>query len=412
MLPYYMLRLIKDYLKRFVYMENASSLPTYDYIIVGAGAAGLSLAYQLVHSPLSEKKILIIDREAKNKNDRTWCFWENHPGLYDHIIFRTWSNLAFHSDQFHKVFHLFPYQYKMIRGIDFYNEVFKVLNHRPNITKVIEDVLSIEDHPDYAEVHTTNQSFKGGYVFDSRNVQQRIPVLSNQHHYLMQHFLGWEIKTKLPTFTPNTATLFDFRTDQYNSMRFFYILPYSQNQALVEYTLFSSELLTQTEYEHAIQNYISEIINIREADYTIEGVEKGIIPMTDFPFSRRLGSRVMAIGTKGGLVKPSTGYAFLRIQKDTAAIINSLILFGHPFNVPNPEWRYRMYDSTMLQQMYRRGGKMKSYFTSMFQLNPIHRVFRFLDETASFPDNLALMATLPVLDFFLASIKTQILRKI
>jgi 2-polyprenyl-6-methoxyphenol hydroxylase-like FAD-dependent oxidoreductase len=47
------------------------SIKKYDFIIVGGGVAGLTLAYQLVHSPLADRSILIVDRVTKNKNDRT-----------------------------------------------------------------------------------------------------------------------------------------------------------------------------------------------------------------------------------------------------------------------------------------------------------------------------------------------------
>ena len=59
-----------------------NSSTQYDYIIAGAGCAGLSLAVHMIHSgKFSDKKILIVDKDDKQKNDRTWCFWEKEPGL-------------------------------------------------------------------------------------------------------------------------------------------------------------------------------------------------------------------------------------------------------------------------------------------------------------------------------------------
>ena len=49
--------------------------PLYDYIIAGAGGAGLSLLHYLLDSPiLSNKQILVIDQSLNKTNDRTWCF--------------------------------------------------------------------------------------------------------------------------------------------------------------------------------------------------------------------------------------------------------------------------------------------------------------------------------------------------
>jgi lycopene beta-cyclase len=51
----------------------------YDYIIVGAGAAGLMLANAMALDPFfSDKRILILDKDPKEANDRTWCFWEKN----------------------------------------------------------------------------------------------------------------------------------------------------------------------------------------------------------------------------------------------------------------------------------------------------------------------------------------------
>ena len=49
----------------------------FDYIITGAGAAGLMLAYRMAKDAFfDEKSILIIDPEKRKEEDRTWCFWE------------------------------------------------------------------------------------------------------------------------------------------------------------------------------------------------------------------------------------------------------------------------------------------------------------------------------------------------
>src|SRR5258706_10713868 len=85
----------------------------YDYIIAGAGCAGLSLAVHMIHSgKFSDKKILIVDKEEKNKNDRTWCFWETGPGLFEPLVYQKWKQVWFHGDKFSKLLSLQPYEYK------------------------------------------------------------------------------------------------------------------------------------------------------------------------------------------------------------------------------------------------------------------------------------------------------------
>ena len=49
----------------------------YDYIIIGAGMAGLQLANAFIDdSHFKSKSILIIEPHQKNPTEKTWCFWE------------------------------------------------------------------------------------------------------------------------------------------------------------------------------------------------------------------------------------------------------------------------------------------------------------------------------------------------
>ena len=84
----------------------------YNYIITGAGCAGLSLLMRMMEDPFfSDKKILVIDREFKNKNDRTWCFWEKEKGLFETIVHHQWQHVNFISNDFFRKLDLTPYRY-------------------------------------------------------------------------------------------------------------------------------------------------------------------------------------------------------------------------------------------------------------------------------------------------------------
>jgi lycopene beta-cyclase len=189
-----------------------------------------------------------------------------------------------------------------------------------------------------------------------------------------------------------------------------YLLPFSPTRALVEYTLFSADLLPDKEYAVALQTYLKDVLKIPA--YTILQEENGVIPMSDQPFSRKIGQHTLAIGTRGGRVKPSSGYAFLRIQQDSRAIVNSLLKHDHPFSIaPSPN-RYSLFDSLLLQILYRQGETTPRIFTQMFKNNPPARIFRFLDESGDVYDNLRLIASLPPLPFLKALVRTRLLHKI
>ncbi len=383
-------------------------METFDFILAGGGAAGLSLAIGLVEA-FPSKKILILDRAPKQTNDRTWCFWSVNSSPYPAATYRTWKKLAFFGTGFSKTFFLSPYHYYLIRGIDFYRHAYHILKSSPNVRFEFGEIGSISEEEQHVSVSLNGNHFQGEWLFSSLYDPKNISKQPDRYHYLQQHFRGWEIETNSPRFDPQTPTLFDFRTPQNGQMRFMYILPFSEKEALVEYTLFSPSLLTSEEYDEALRNYIRDVLGISE--YQIKTVENGIIPMSDQPLPRKLGRRVLAIGTLGGRVKPSSGYAFLRIQKDSQAIVRSLLQHGHPFDLPESLPRYRLFDSIMLQVMLRRGGEMHHIFTQLFRNNPIQRVFAFLDEEQSFLEDIKVLASLPPLPFLQALIRLKVLRR-
>lgn len=381
----------------------------YDFILAGGGAAGLSLALRLAQA-FPDRKILILDREPKRTNDRTWCFWSVHPNPYPAATFRNWDRLAFYGINFTKTYVLSPYRYYMIRGIDFYRYAYDQLSNFPNVQFEYGEVGRIQEDQEHASVSLNGRAFEGEWVFSSLYDPKKITKQPRRYHYLKQHFRGWEIETSTSCFDPQMPTLFDFRIPQNGQMRFMYILPFSEREAMVEYTLFSPELLNDEEYDTALQNYITDILKIKE--YRIKAVENGVIPMSDQPLPRKLGERILAVGTLGGRVKPSSGYAFLRIQKDSEAIVRSLLQQGHPFDLPDSPSRYHLFDSIMLQVMQRHGGEMHHIFTQLFRNNPIQRVFAFLDENQSFPEDLKILASLPPLPFIRALLRLKVLRRV
>ncbi|HLL44710.1 MAG TPA: lycopene cyclase family protein, partial [Segetibacter sp.] len=88
----------------------------YDYIISGSGAAGLSLLMRLMQNKaFDSKNILVVDKAPKTKNDHTWCFWEQRPGLFEPVVHYQWQHVHFYSNHYSSLMDLTPYYYKMIR---------------------------------------------------------------------------------------------------------------------------------------------------------------------------------------------------------------------------------------------------------------------------------------------------------
>jgi lycopene beta-cyclase len=365
----------------------------YDFIIAGGGLAGLSLAMQLVSSALRDCSILIIDKDTKQRNDRTWGFWSDRATLFDDAVYRTWRKLRVAGEMGDQRVDLGDYQYKMIRGIDFYNFAHQKLAAYPNVRILHGVVEAITDGKRAATVTVDGREFRGKWVFDSLPPRFIHDVDATDFHYLKMHFRGWEVETPEPRFDPECVTFLDFRTPQEREMRFFYVLPFAENCALVEFTLFSKRVLRHSEYEEALKDYLTHTLGIHE--YRVLSEERGCVPITDQPLPRQMGRHIMSIGMKANRVKPSTGYAFMRIQEDSEEIVDSLLLYGHPFRVPDDPDLYDVLDAVMLEVMQRHGDFLKTAFGMMFKRVPVKHILRFLDEEATPWENLMLVASLP-----------------
>ncbi|MGZ3847462.1 MAG: lycopene cyclase family protein, partial [Flavisolibacter sp.] len=218
---------------------------SYDYIIAGAGCSGLSLAMHMIDSgKFTDKKILLIDKDIKKANDRTWCFWQKGQGLFEPIVYKQWQRLLFHGEEYSSELNLGAYRYKMIRGNEFYEYCLRQICLHKNVEirfDTIEQVFSERE----TGVVVKGEKVYADYVFNSILFDK--PSLRSNEYWLLQHFLGWMIETDEDYFDADVATLMDFRVSQSNGTAFCYVLPVTSRRALVEYTLFSSQLLQRDE---------------------------------------------------------------------------------------------------------------------------------------------------------------------
>ncbi len=380
----------------------------FDYIIAGGGCAGLSLAYHLINSPLQNKSILIIDKDKKINNDRTWSFWTDKSTLFDHIVFRQWHKIEIVDDTRHFIRPLERLTYKMIRAEDFYQETYQQLSKSSHVKFLLGFIEKIQTNDKSASLTVNGQTYTADYIFDSRFANNSLNRQHPDYHFLMQHFKGWFIQSPTPCFDNQKVTMFDFRVAQENEVRFVYTLPFDDSTALVEYTVFSDNLLPAQKYDSELEQYIRKILKIK--NYEILETEKGVIPMTDFKFQKQIGRRVINIGTNGGACKASTGYAFLRIQRESEKIVRSLMRDNSPFYTQKMRFRHQTYDSLLLNIMQRNGGSIHEIFMQLFENNPIDRILYFLDERSSPIQDFKIMNSVPPAPF-LKSIRNIFLSK-
>jgi lycopene beta-cyclase len=216
--------------------------------------------------------------------------------------------------------------------------------------------------------------------------------------------LGWVIETNLPIFEKDKPTLFDFRVNQKNECRFVYVLPFSEKKALVEYTIFSDNLLEKLEYESELFNYLKVHLGLNSEQFTINETEFGIIPMSDEPMHISDENGIIKIGTAGGFVKPSTGYSFQRTQNYCKQLVKALEFNSLSKHILQKSiWKMYL-DSVLLNVMKYKRIPQSEIFTSLFRKNSPDSIFKFLSEESNLFEDMKLMNSVPKLPFIKSAI--------
>jgi len=368
----------------------------YDYIIAGAGCAGYSLLYHLLKDPvLSKKRILVVDANFEKGNDRTWCFWEDKEGPFEQIVCKKWREIEVLKGKVHRSLPTDPFEYKMIQGIDFYQFISEFAKGFDNIEWVASKILQIDNQ----SAKVASVSWEGGsaiadYVFSSIN-GDRIKSA------LWQHFKGIVVEFDAPVFDHTIARLMDFNVPQMDATAFMYLLPLNDTKALVEYTLFSPSILKVSQYDTVISAYMEE--HYKGLNYTIVHTEIGAIPMT----TKKMGTiegAVIPIGTMGGAVKASTGYAFQFIQQQTQQLVRQL-KFNQSLDSSVHHTRHQFYDAVLLYILEHHKMSGDEIFARIFKKNNASTIFKFLSNSSTLLEDIHIMSSLPTSIFLPAAIK-------
>ena len=342
----------------------------FDYIIIGAGCAGLSLAYELeINEKLKDKTLAIVEPRLEYKRDKTWSFWKVVPHNFDDCVKKSWQNFSINIPGKTNYLECKEYPYQSIDSGIFYEKINNRLKENKNIYF----------YKDIKEINTKNS-----FTFNS------VPNIKKNHLNLWQHFCGVEIKTKTNYFDDEIFNLMDFDCEQRDSVHFFYTLPYSKNKALVETTWLSKiNDNSQKDYDKQIKNYIDKHLKIK--DYEITYREECSIPLF-YPFYEKEKNRIN-IGTAGGMTRLSTGYTFLNIQEHSRFIRKNIENIHHTkkFEINK---KYQFLDEIFLRVLKKHPKKMSEIFFKMFQSSP-KTIIKFLSNKSNFLEDLTIILKMP-----------------
>lgn len=377
----------------------------FDYIIAGAGASGLSLLWRILNDiAFRDKRILVIDKSFGWKDEKTWCFWDDAHIPDKAWIDYSWNVIEVATDKGILTSSEKPIYYS-IHSRKFRERILKQAQISANVTLLTCSVNEFETVGNQGIIHTSEGSYAAEWIFQSTLREESTGI------EVLQHFKGFFIKANQPVFDSNSMTLMDFRLFGINQSEtaFFYVLPFSTDTALIEYTLFSTAILETKAYDDAIKTYLQKRFQLSEADYTVSDTEFGVIPMSDRKMIRVESKKVISIGTSGGATKPTTGYTFTRIQKHCDSIIEALKQGEKPHAFPESSFRFRLYDRLLLDILETSPKNGPIIFKTLLEKNRIHSILEFLDEKTTLRQEAALFLTLPWLPF-LTSLSKHIFR--
>ncbi len=372
----------------------------YEYVILGAGCSGLSLCHYLLDLGV-EEPILILDRREGFADDRTWCFWDVEPTPFSHLAIHRWNAWSIHAGSETVIQSTEQYPYLCVTGADFYRHALRGIAARGDVTlRLGGEVHGYTEDAKGVDVKTSEGVFRARRVVDARGLLPGSAAFEEARslsRWIPQKFVGLRLRASRAVFDPSTCKLMDFSVDQGRGVRFMYVLPFSPREALVENVYLAEVDLSPEEYREEIAAYLRDAYGLSADDYTVDAEERGYIPMSDYRFPRRLGSRVQAIGMLGGDARPSTGYAFLRIQRYCRALAQSMTE-GRSMPRVHPR-RYQLLDAVFLRFMEERPRELPGIFRRMFAAVPDASLVRFLTEKSRPLDEARLILALPKIPF-------------
>jgi len=341
----------------------------YDFVIIGGGCAGLSLAYELdIHNKLNDKTLAIVETREEYKRDKTWSFWRVNEHNFNDCIKKSWKQFSIKTNSETKVIKCDQFPYESIDSGLFYNKINTRLKKNKNI-KFFKDINDLN----------TSKSF----IFNS------LPTVNEDNdNNLWQLFHGVEIETREDCFNESTVNLMDFNCEQRDGVHFFYVLPFSKNRAMIESTWLSKKNDSLKDYESQIKIYLNDL-GIK--DYKINYREEGAIPLF-YPINRKENNKIN-IGTAGGMTRLSTGYTFLNIQEHSKYIRMNIdnINEVNRFQIKK---KYYFFDKIFMKVLDRYPEIMPKLFYNLFGIFN-NSVIKFLSNKSNFIDDIVVIFKMP-----------------
>jgi lycopene beta-cyclase len=373
-------------------------------VILGAGLAGLSLACALLEEGVSEP-IVLIDRRTRWERDRTWCTWASETTSFAELAGHRWTAWRIAAHGHEAVARSSRHPYLHLDSRDVYEDALDRLARARNVElRSGEAVLEVRGDGESPSVSTTAGTIEASAIFDALGTAS--PLLRRQppgEIELAQSFLGWEVELEAPAFDPGVATLMDFRADDHGGLRFIYVLPFSATRALIEDTSIGVRWPTPAERRRVLETELREHWGAR--DWRVVHEERGRVMMTNRTFALHHGSHIHAVGTAAGAVRPSSGYAFTRIQRHCSRLARA-IAANEPLPTRLGPSRLARLDAIFLAALVAEPERFPEIFLRLGARVSGDVFARFMTDASTPADEALIIGALPKRPFVAAAVRS------
>ena len=377
---------------------TSNTLFDYDVIIIGAGAAGLSLLLALDDSEYTQS-VKLVERGSGPKDDRIWSFWNNHafPTYLKGIITQEWQQWEVSGNDVTYPMSHAHHRYCSIRSGALINLALERVQNKAHLDIDFDShVISVDSVNDHALVTTKEGQFTARWVIDTRP-----PPLKEDHNGLLQCFYGEEVITDCDMFDVSSVKLMQQLASSELGIEFIYILPFSANHALIEFTCFSPTVVDRSILQARLKSRMYEIIGSQK--YKVQRKECAVLPMYSInENTHNTNKHLIYAGIAGGAMRASTGYSFLACQRWAKQCANDLKYKQSLTSFTPISSVYQKMDRLMLSVLRNDMHIGVSIFVQMFKKVEAARFVRFMTEQATIIDFICVIWAMPKTAFLRA----------
>lgn len=347
--------------------------------IRGAGLSGLSLARELL-SIEPGLKISIFDTRTRLPHPlRTFCFFRQEDRDTSSIPAFSWNSVTFRGASFARRLDVSRCPYTMIRGDDFFSSTLHALeSHGVEFHWGCSKVELIGN-----AIHAANQTKTFDAVVDAAF------EAATSQATLWQSFAGVWVTAERPVFDPSAALLMDLHESSVDApVSFLYVLPISERTALVEHTTFSPSPMPKG---YHLDRCFSWLERTHGAAVQPGTTEYGRIPMglqTPKPATN------VTVGSAAGIVRPATGYAFVRAQEQARQVAKNILGHGPASTNVYPRW-LTLGDSLFLRALLNAPERGRQIMEGILSQAPGDSLIAFLSGDVRPLDALAVWLSAP-----------------